>query len=227
MEAETEARVINVIYILSILGILVSVVYSFITESTWLSDNIICVIILVILMKYKKAFNTNIFAALVISIMLVIHNFGPFGAYTWHFYGFRYDRYLHLYGGFALAVFIFRTVVQKEFINDLFKEKFKTFLLIMLLTVGVGAFHEVVEYTGGKMLGNGEGVFMFGDGDGGVEDPYIDLMNDLIGGIIGAILMIQLMPKKSLFDIKKRKAKKQEPQKIISKNNRIVLKGKN
>lgn len=56
---------------------------------------------------------------------------------------------------------------------------------IIALLLGFSAIHEIFEYGGALVLGEGEGVLFVGAGDIDEWDTQKDMFNNLVGGLIG------------------------------------------
>jgi len=62
----------------------------------------------------------------------------------------------------------------------------------------MSAFHELFEFAGAKIFGEGDGLIFLGMGDMDPWDTQKDMLNNLIGAIIGIIIY-------SIYYLKKRK----------------------
>lgn len=93
--------------------------------------------------------------------------------------GIRWDHYMHFYGGFVIAMIGYRIFLKEKW------SSWKLFLILLLFTLGVGAFHEIVEWLGYGILGEGEGFLFFGEGD---EGEWRNAMLDLIFNCTGMIV---------------------------------------
>ena len=56
------------------------------------------------------------------------------------------------------------------------------------MVLGMSAFHELFEYAGAEILGEGEGVLFMGAGDIDEWDTQKDMRNNVLGALIGLII---------------------------------------
>ncbi|MBU0535828.1 MAG: hypothetical protein KKE20_02600 [Nanoarchaeota archaeon] len=101
--------------------------------------------------------------------------------------GYHYDWIAHSigFGFFALAF----SSVSYPFLRKAFRSNYTVFIFILLAMMGFGAINEINEFLGFNMFGIGEGFMEFGAGDqspleGPWENACMDLVNNLLGGII-------------------------------------------
>lgn len=60
-------------------------------------------------------------------------------------------------------------------------------MLIIVFTIGINLFHEMIEWIGYNVFGEGPGIFMFGKGDRG-GSKWWNLMRDVSSASIGALI---------------------------------------
>lgn len=113
-------------------------------------------------------------------IFLALHFAGMFGWYQTSPLGLEYDCWVHGLFGFAamlivLQAYHFRGLYSPWMIN----------LAGLVLILGFSAFHEIFEYAGAMVLGQGEGVLFVGAGDLDEWDTQKDMLNNLLGGVLG------------------------------------------
>ena len=124
------------------------------------------------------------------SSFLVMHNLGVFGFYAYFPLGLEFDYWAHATFGFAAALILFR-FYDKLNIGKLGVSKLNisqnAFKIVAILVVllGSSALHEIYEYGGALAFGEGEGVLFIGAGDLDEWDTQKDMLNNLIGGILG------------------------------------------
>jgi hypothetical protein len=118
---------------------------------------------------------------------LLLHDLGAFGTYG-HFYaGLEFDTYVHFYFGVAGA-FIVASALGFNFRLTGWKLWVGTILIIM----GVGALHELLEFLSTLMLGN-KGMLKLNDPDR--FDTQKDLGNNLLG-CLTALTIYAMMPRR-------------------------------
>lgn len=113
------------------------------------------------------------------ALFLVLHNLGTFGTYKMFFLGLEYDFYVHTYFGFVCTLILFRSYSKVGYYKGWFM-----IIAILAVVLGFSAFHELFEYAGAELLGEGEGVLFVGAGDIDEWDTQKDMRNNLFGGII-------------------------------------------
>lgn len=118
-----------------------------------------------------------------LGLFLVLHNLGTFGTYRMNYFGFEYDLYVHTYFGVVSAFMIYRTYNLVGPYKGWFK-----YVAIIAIVLGFSAFHELFEYFGALIVGEGEGVLFVGAGDVDEWDTQKDMRNNLIGSFIGLAL---------------------------------------
>lgn len=129
-------------------------------------------------------------------LALLIHNMGTFGWYEMSHGIIAYDNFVHIVGAAVTAWILFNFILrkleirkgkrEKTFINE-HKAIFFFLVLASVSLLGVGV--ELMEFTGHFVLGEGEGLFFTGAGDGGILAwQYIDTMTDIIVNILGALI---------------------------------------
>ncbi|MBD3313303.1 hypothetical protein GF345_02575 [Candidatus Woesearchaeota archaeon] len=101
--------------------------------------------------------------------------------------GYHYDWIVHSFGfGFFSLAF---SSLMFPYLRKSFRSYYIIFIVLLLCMLGFGAMNEINEYLGYSYLGIGEGFLEFGDGDtspseGPWENTSMDLVNNLIGGIL-------------------------------------------
>lgn len=102
--------------------------------------------------------------------------------YEMSFFGIRWDHYMHTVGGISIALIADRMVLREKFSVP------RRIVILLLLTLGIGAIHEMVEFFGYMYFGRGEGFLLFGAGDEGEwRNAILDLCFDALGAIIVSI----------------------------------------
>lgn len=101
--------------------------------------------------------------------------------------GIPFDHYMHFAGGFALAL-----IFCEYFINSEKRPNYaKTFFLSICVASGIGSFMEIIEFTGKSILGHGQGLLFYGDGDWGeYNNTAWDMINNTIGAAAASVTMI-------------------------------------
>lgn len=109
---------------------------------------------------------------------LVLHNLGAFGAYRQSYYGLGFDTYVHFYFG-AAGGFIIARALRCCF--GLIGWHLWVGTVIVIL--GLGAIHELIEYASTLMLGPEKGMLKLNSPDA-KTDTQKDLFNNLAGTLL-------------------------------------------
>jgi uncharacterized membrane protein YjdF len=113
----------------------------------------------------------------VLAAAFVLHNLGAFGTYGKHYAGLEFDTYVHFFFGFAGGL-----IVARALECNLNLRGWKLWAGTVLLILGIGAIHELVEYLSTLMLGGEKGMLKTNDPDR--FDTQKDLGNNLLGTIL-------------------------------------------
>lgn len=111
-----------------------------------------------------------------------------------------FDKFVHLTIPFLIAVISYCVFFTMYSIGRLKTGIFNVFLLVVFLTLGIGAMWEIIEYGRDSIL---LPIFHFKYNWQGnaTESPFYDTMNDLVadlaGGILGAVFSVSFLLKNS------------------------------
>jgi len=101
--------------------------------------------------------------------------------YDIYFWIFKYDFIVHAYGSFIVAFIVYSLI--SEYIAEYKKGNSKyLFLILVLMTAGVGTLIEMVELIAVVLLGASAGV-------GGYMNNAIDLVSNLVGAVVGSLII--------------------------------------
>ena len=117
------------------------------------------------------------------SLFWFLHCAGIFDWYQSYPLGLEYDHWVHGFFGFVSSLIVLRAyhfygVYPAGFIP----------VAAIAVILGFSAFHEIFEFGGAMMLGEGEGVLFIGAGDLDEWDTQKDMLNNLIGALLGLVL---------------------------------------
>ncbi len=98
-----------------------------------------------------------------------------------------FDKFVHFTIPFLIAVLNYSLFYTMHAIGKLKTSIFNVFLLVVFITLGVGALWEIVEYSTDTFLVE---PFKIGHRFQGsiVESPFYDTMNDLVADFVGGVL---------------------------------------
>jgi uncharacterized membrane protein YjdF len=111
---------------------------------------------------------------------LVLHNAGAFGTYGQDYYGLEFDTYVHFYFGVAGGFIVARSLRTCFGLYG-----WQLWAGTVLVILGLGAMHELIEYASTLMLGPEKGMLKLNSPDA-KTDTQKDLLNNL-GGILLAL----------------------------------------
>lgn len=118
---------------------------------------------------------------LLFALALLLHNLGAFGLYQRAVFGLSFDIYVHFYFGFVGALLLYRYLGHKVPLTP-WQLRSATVLLIL----GMGAIHEVVEWFSTLALGSKHGMLK-------TEGVYpFDTQRDMFDNLLGAMLAVTL-----------------------------------
>lgn len=116
---------------------------------------------------------------------LLLHNLGAFGTYRQEYYGFEFDTYVHFYFGVAGGF-----IVARALRICLGLVGWQIWAGTVIVILGLGAVHELIEYASTLMLGPEKGMLKLNSPDA-KTDTQKDLLNNLLGTLVAlAILAI-------------------------------------
>ena len=155
-------------------------IYAVAIDSHYRYDIPICLFLLYMGYKWKELLCLKSYDYVLIAVFLLVHTLGVFGLYTSYPLGIEYDYWVHGLFGIVAAL------VSMQFIHSVTPYS-QTIAAIstIILVMGIAAFHELYEFAGAVLLGEGEGVLFIGAGDLDQWDTHKDILNNLIGGLVG------------------------------------------
>ena len=98
--------------------------------------------------------------------------------------GIEYDYWVHSYFGFIFSLIILRWLSKFDYQFSRIFCIISTFIVVL----GVSASHELYEFAGAILLGEGDGVLFIGAGDTDQWDTQKDMLNNILGGVVGVSL---------------------------------------
>jgi uncharacterized membrane protein YjdF len=118
-----------------------------------------------------------------LGVFLFLHFAGMFGWYQTYPLGLEYDYWVHGFFGFVAILLVLQAYHHFAVYSPLLIS-----LASLVLILGFSAFHEIFEYVGAMLLGEGEGVLFIGAGDLDEWDTQKDMVNNVIGGLLGMVV---------------------------------------
>jgi uncharacterized membrane protein YjdF len=127
----------------------------------------------VFLVRRRLALRPLHFALLMLA--LLAHDMGAFGWYQRRFAGVQYDWFVHLFFGLVGGLIVARALDVRLGLRGATGA-----VLAVLVVLGLGAVHEVVEAASTVVLGAAHGMLVIGP-----DNPY-DTQEDLLNNLLGA-----------------------------------------
>ena len=177
---------------------------AYLTEAvTWLWDCGVTFLVGLIVYKFRHKLNLTPLFFFVLMFSLGLHTAGVYGLYAQQFLGIDFDHYTHFFGSLAMCLILVNWLLHYKSL----KYKFGVVCFIaILMTLGISAIHEIIEFLGYFFFGEGEGFLFAGAGDGlltsadiGLSGTYHNAMIDLLFNAIGAVVGCILIGFKKLF----------------------------
>jgi len=180
--------------------------YAYKTEAfSWLWDCVITFFIGFGVYLFRRKLRLTPMLLLVLMFSLGLHTAGVYGLYPQQFFGLDFDHYTHFFGSLAVSMILVNWLWHY---NNL-KSKFGVVCFIaILMTLGISAIHETIEFLGYTLL-NADGANLFFPGnvpvnqltasDIGDSGTYFNTMIDIVYNGVGAVAGCVLMGLKRLF----------------------------
>jgi len=143
-------------------------------------DFIFLMLLLVGLFYLRKKIGLHWSHFLLYCMFLLIHDVGMFKTYEITLSGIEYDYMVHLFFGMVAALILMRTYHHTGTDHGFMK-----YIMVIVIVLGFSAAHELYEFGGAILLGEGEGVLFIGAGDLDEWDTQKDMLNNFIGGLLG------------------------------------------
>ena len=180
---ENEELANRIVLFVTLLILFILEIYSFTTNSHYKWDLLFSIGLMIAVFMLRKKIKLHPFHFTLFGIFLLLHNLGIFGTYKNFYLGMEYDFWVHSYFGLVSSLMLYRTYNLVGPYKGWFR-----YVAIIAIVLGFSAFHELFEYAGAVILGEGEGVLFIGAGDLDEWDTQKDMRNNLIGAVIGLSL---------------------------------------
>jgi uncharacterized membrane protein YjdF len=158
-------------------------------------DNIFCLAAIGVFYLVEQKYPLNPAVIVLGLIPFYFHSMGVlFGFFGLMFFGLGYDKYTHFINSMIATMVLFYILIAHS------KERIvKHIVLAFMVMLGINLIHEVNEFVGTRYLGiYSESLFSQGDGlppsksDLQVFDSYWDMIFDIFGGLLAAILLASI-----------------------------------
>lgn len=134
---------------------------------------------LVYFLRRKLALHPFHFA--LFAAALLLHDLGSFGLYRREFFGIEFDLFVHFYFGVVAGFFLYRALGRFYALVG-----WQLWIGVVLVTVGIGGVHELVEWSTTLVMGPERGMLKMDPND--PFDTQKDLLNNLAGALLASIL---------------------------------------
>jgi len=174
----------HIVLLLFLLLLSVLEIMAFQKDSHYIYDIPMCMFLLYVVYLLRRALFLLVSHYILFSLFLVLHCLGLFDAYLLYPLGIEYDYWVHAFFGLVSALIIFRWM-------NLYLANLRYYVVVMFtlfFVLGLSALHELYEYFGALLLGEGEGVLFIGAGDLDQWDTQKDMLNNVIGALIGLLI---------------------------------------
>jgi uncharacterized membrane protein YjdF len=155
-------------------------IFAFTVDSHYRYDFILMILLFVTVFKIRDKIRLHPLHFFLLGVLLLLHGFGVFGTYENYYFGLEYDLYVHGFFGLVLALILYRSYNLVGFYRGWFM-----YVAIIAVVLGFSAMHEINEYVGALVVGDGEGVLGVGAGDLDNWDAQKDMVNNVVGALIG------------------------------------------
>ena len=179
----------SIVVLISVLVLLFLIYISTVVKVyAYINDSIIIMIVAIALYFMYEKLNLNPLTYSLIIFALILHDLGVFGFYNISPLPIQWDHITHFFSNFSLT-FISFNYLKKYFSKNKFDNTW-LIIFIVLISLGVGAIGELIEFTGYLTVGEGAGVLGHGKGDIVTElgnSEWLNTMLDLIFNLIGTL----------------------------------------
>jgi|GEM_PF-1277210 len=117
----------------------------------------------------------------ILAVALLFHNLGAYGLYRTSWEGIEFDGYVHYFFGLAGGLAIARALAFNFELAG-----WKLWIGALLVILGIGAIHELIEFSSTIILGPEKGMLKLNDGD------FFDTQKDLLNNMLGTITALGL-----------------------------------
>ncbi len=129
----------------------------------------------------RKRIYLHPFHFVLLGLAFILHDMGTFGFYKRQFLDLQFDCYVHFYFGVAGGSILARAL---EWRFDL--RGWRLAVGVILVILGIGAIHELIECASTIILGPGKGMLKLDDSN--PFDTQKDLMNNGLGAILALVV---------------------------------------
>ncbi len=182
-----------ILLILTLVIFLLLEIQAFNHESHYIYDIPMCASLMVLMYFIRSHIHLNLFHYLLFASFLILHCMGLYDAYLTYPLGIEYDYWLHGYFGFIACLIILRWMTVYLH-NSVY---YIPLIFTLFFVLGMSCLHELYEFFGALLLGQGEGVLFIGAGDLDQWDTQKDMLNNLIGALLAILFSYFLKVKQS------------------------------
>ena len=172
-----------IVLIIALAVIAAAAVYAVLAGNTvWAYDAAFLAVLLLIVYACRGFLNLTSFLFALLGLAAIMHMAGAFGAFKTVLLGMEYDTYVHFMTGAIGVLIVYNFLALKQL------GTMERVAIALLLLLGIDLVHELLEFAGYNLFGQGEGLFLLGPGDIGRTNAYENLMTDFSNEFLGALL---------------------------------------
>lgn len=176
-------------------------IYELFVYKSALLDVLVAIAFYIVIFVINQKYSLSVTSIILLGITLLLNPLGVFKFYSVFVFGFLgYDKIIHFISCFAIAYALL------DFYRG--RKNVLTYLVVILIVLGLGAVIEIVEFLGYRYMGvDNTGMFTIEDGlpeirsDLQTYDIYFDMIFNLLGAIFALIIFFlktKLRDKRSL-----------------------------
>ena len=169
------------IYCAGVLVLLLLGYFAIALNNHYKYDVLICILLLSGLFHVRRHIQLTKLHFLLATLFLVSHCIGVFDLYKSSPMGLEYDYWIHAFFGVVCSLILMNLLELRVPLSIN-----KRICITVTTVMGFAAFHELYEFAGAVLLGEGEGVLFIGAGDLDQWDTQKDILNNLIGALAGS-----------------------------------------
>ena len=124
------------------------------------------------------------------AVAVIIHDLGSLGFYNRVFLGLRFDTYVHFFFGLVAGLVLFHAARTRLPISPT-----ALAIVVPIFILGIGGIHELFECFTTLLLGPERGMLKLRPNE--PFDTQKDLMNNLIGAVLGVLMLSFRRPRRT------------------------------
>ncbi|MCD4666512.1 DUF2238 domain-containing protein [archaeon] len=175
------------LFVFMIFIIIAFTIYSYFAKnSEFLYYGIVYILITLIAYYHQKRFKIPVYIITLLIILFILHMLGgsvylnEIRLYDYMILIFRYDQIIHIFGSFVVTLSAYE-IIKDNLSKEIKKNSFNLSLLLILISLGVGAIYEIIEFFAVIILQH--------QGVGDYINNALDLIFNLFGALIASVII--------------------------------------